>query len=89
MFCNVNWKCFIISQDNYTDKAFFHNMGKLVLGCPTGKKKGRGCFEDLRRFNIISVISRLGSWRYLISEIVAARSRFEIRTPCMLHKQRA
>ena len=29
-----------------------------------------GCFENLSCFNSISVISRLGSKRYLISEII-------------------
>ena len=41
-----------------------------------------GCFEDLRRFSNISAISRLGSRRLPISEIVAARQGIEPHTSC-------
>ena len=41
-----------------------------------------GCFEDIRRLSSISVISRLGSRRKPISEIVVARSGIEPRASC-------
>ena len=41
-----------------------------------------GCFEDLRRLNDLSAISRLGSRRLPISEIVVARPGIEPRTSC-------
>ena len=39
-----------------------------------------GCLDDLRRFSGISAISRLGSRRWPISEIVVARPAIEPRT---------
>ena len=43
---------------------------------------GLGYFEDLRRFNNLSVILLLGSRRCPISEIQVVRPGIEPRTPC-------
>ena len=44
---------------------------------------GLGCFEDLRCFNIISVMSQLGSRRYPNSEIFVASPRPETLDPLL------
>ena len=41
-----------------------------------------GCFESLRPFNNISIISRLGSRRCQIAEIIVVRPGFKPWTPC-------
>ena len=46
----------------------------MSLDCTLWKRFVRlGYFEDLRHFNYISVISRLGRRRYTVSEIVLVR----------------
>ena len=46
-----------------------------------------GCFEDLRHFSYLSAISRLGSKRWPISEIVMVRPGIEPRTSCSASQQ--
>ena len=48
----------------------------------TKRRKCKFCIEDLRRFNNLSVISRLLIRRYPISEIQVARPGIEPQTPC-------